>query len=172
MLKDEIISRLNQLVSAQDVLKENIVSKGIIAAENDHIPELAEKVGELENNAYAVEGEITLVSSAEVLMLANLPSKPEEVGIASRSLAEASVVSTVPGFVVPGIHAIFDEDSDVKTVDECVITRAYDEITDTWSVLFSFSDYNKENPLSQIKFHGGYIYSWLVLFHRLYEGDR
>lgn len=171
MLKNEIIEKLNKLVSAHMTLKSNILSKGIAAAENDRFSELAEKVGELENEAYAVEGEITLVSSSPMLTLSNLPLKPKEVGVASRSLAEATITSTVSGFVVPAVHAVFDEDSDTKEVDECVVKRIYDSEADTWSVTFSFADYNTAHSNSFIKFQGGFIYSWLVLFHTLYSEE-
>lgn len=171
MLKDEILAKIETLVTAQTSLKMNISNKGIVTAENDHIPELPDKITAIETSGYAVEGEITLVSSAYTLTISNLPIKPKEVGIVSRTLAEATVTSTIAGYVVPSIHAIFDDTSDTKTIEECVITRSMDSATSTWTVTFSFAAYNAANPTNIIKFQGGYIYTWLVLFHSLYSED-
>lgn len=171
MLKDEILAKLDSVAAAQSALKANILQKGITAAENDHIPTLAEKVGEIENMPYAVEGQITLVSSSAELTVSNLPQKPVEVGIASKTLAEADIVSNTPGFVVPSIHAVFPDTGDSVAVEECVITRTLDSTSGTWSLTFSFAAYNAAHPDSLIKLQGGYIYSWLVLFHLLYEEE-
>lgn len=171
MLKDEILAKIQTLVTAQTCLKQNISNKGIVTAENDHIPALPDKVEEIDTSGYAVEGQITLVSSSQSLTVSNLPIKPKEVGIVSRTLAEATVSSVIDGYVVPSIHAIFDDASDTKTIDECVITRSLDTTTNTWSVTFSFAAYNTANPNKFIKFQGGYVYTWLVLFHSLYSED-
>lgn len=171
MLKDEILAKIQTLVTAQTALKTNITNKGLVTAENDHIPELPSKVAAIETSGYAVEGEITLVSSAHTLTISNLPIKPKEVGVISRTLAEITVPSTVDGYVVPSIHAIFDETSDTKTIEECVVTRSLDDATNTWTVMFSFAEYNAAHPTKIIRFQAGYIYTWLVLFHSLYSED-
>lgn len=158
MLKDEILAKIQTLVTAQTALKTNITNKGLVTAENDHIPELPSKVAAIETSGYAVEGEITLVSSAHTLTISNLPIKPKEVGIVSRTLAEVTVSSIVDGYVVPSIHVIFDDNSDTKTIEECVITRSLDSVTGTWSVIFSFTEYNTANPTKIIRFQAGYIY--------------
>lgn len=168
-LRDEILAKIQILNSAQSNLKTNISDKGIVTAENDHIPSLPDKIAAIETAGYAVEGEISLVSSAYSITLSNLPIKPKEVGIVSRTLFEATISSTVSGFVVPSIHAVFDDDSDTKTIEECVITRSPDPSTETWSVVFSFAEYNAANPTNIIRFQPGYIYTWLVLFHTLYS---
>ena len=170
MLKDEILEKLDSLHNSQTVLKSNISAKGIVAAANDHIPVLAEKVGEIENAPYAVEGQITLVSSSAEMTVSNLPLKPVEVGVVSRTLAEATVTSASKGFVVPSIHISFPESSNSITVNNCVITRAYDGTAGTWSVNFSFTAYNGTAD-APVRFQGGFVYSWLVLFHLLYEED-
>lgn len=169
MLRDEILAKIQVLNTAQTSLKTNISNKGIVTAENDHIPALPDKITAIETAGYAVEGEITLVSSAHTLTISNLPIKPKEVGIVSRTLAEVTVSSTVDGYVVPSIHAIFDDNSNTKTIEECVITRSLDSVTGTWSVMFSFTEYNTANPTKIIRFQAGHIYTWLVLFHSLYS---
>ena len=171
MLRDEILAKIQILNTAQTSLKTNIANKGIVTAENDHIPALPDKIAAIETSGYAVEGEITLVSSAHTLTISNLPIKPKEVGIISRTLAEITVSSTVDGYVVPSIHVIFDDNSDTKTIEECVITRSLDSVTGTWTVMFSFTEYNSANPTKIIRFNAGYIYTWLVLFHSLYSED-
>lgn len=171
MLKEEILEKIQSLVTAQTSLKTNISNKGIIVAENDHIPELPDKVISIETAGYAVEGEITLVSSSYTLTISNLPIEPKEVGVISRTLAQITLPSTTDGYVVPSIHAIFDDTSDTKTIEECVITRSLDTATNTWTVTFSFAEYNTANPTKIIRFYPGYIYTWLVLFHSLYSED-
>lgn len=168
MLKDGIMKKLGAVSAAQSTLKANISEKGIITAENDRLPQLAEKVGELENEPYAVEGQITLVSSSAELTVSNLPQKPVEVGIVSRALAEATVTAAAKGFVVPSVHMVFPEGSDSVNIDGCSVTRSADSEGGTWSVNFSFAEHNASAE-APIKFQGGYIYTWLVLFHKLYE---
>lgn len=168
MSLSSILATISKLEKSQSVLRTNLQSKGLSAVNDDHFPQLSPMVAEIEDKSYACEGTTMLVSSNGALTISNLPQKPKEAGILAQDLYSATITSVTGGYVSPAVLVVFPDDSDMVQIEECVVTRALNEESNTYSVTFSYEAYNAEHPDSPIWFHGGYTYTWLALFHSLY----
>lgn len=168
---EKVSEKISSLSVERAKLKSTLTQKGIVAADNDKLPTLLSKVREIEDNAYALEGITMLVSTSYNFSLHNLGIKPYEVGFISRELQDAYIMGAGNGWVVPDLLVVFEEGIDTITVDDCDVTRIYDETSGTWSVVFSFERHNNEDPSHPKRFQGGYTYTWLVLSHALYTEE-
>lgn len=168
---ESIKNKLTKLSTSQSTLRSSMIRKGVVAADNEHYPTLVQKVDEIDDKTYALEGIMTLTSSAYTFSIQNLSIDPKEFGFVSEDLKSAYISGSGNGYVVPDMHVTFEDDVTTKTVDDCVITKEYDESSNSWSISLSFEAYNTSHPESPKRFQGGYSYTWLALSHALYKEE-
>ncbi len=161
-----VLTKIQSVKNAQTDLKDTIISKGVAVGSNIHLPDFSDMVDDIPNLAYANEGYVTLVSSADSITISNLAREPQRVGIVCEALLSAILASYTATIVVPTINATFPTNSNTVTVDGCVITKS--QSNNVWTVTLSFANYNLNSGnvsnFAQKKFWGGYQYEWLVLF--------
>lgn len=165
---NKVTSRISKLAVNQTKFKQEMSKKSIVVANDDKYAELVSKVHELDDKPYAFEGQMMLASSAYVFTIPNLSIKPREIAFISEELEDAVIVAAGNGYVVPHMHAAFENESDTSiTIDDCVITRTQQQ-DGSWQLTLSFELYNQTHTDSPKRFQGGYTYTWLVLSHELY----
>ena len=168
---DSITEKLSTLSAKQSSFQCSLSKKGQVVAENDHYPELVEKVSEIDDQTYALEGIITLTSSSFVFEIPNLSIEPKEFAFMSKSLQQAYVTGAGNGYVIPDMHVLFENNESSKNIEGCEISKIYDEDSKTWRILLDFTDYNAAHPQSPKRFQGGYSYTWLCLSHAIYREE-
>lgn len=171
MSVESIQEKLTKLSTKQSTLQNSLLRKGTVVADNDHYPQLVEKVDEIDDQTYALEGIMTLTSSSYSFEIRNLSIEPKEFAFVSKELQDAYITGAGNGYVVPDMHVLFEDNITTKVIDGCQISKSYDSLSNTWSILLDFNAYNNENPASPKRFQGGYSYTWLVLSHALYREE-
>ena len=137
------------LLEADRKLRERCSLAALPVGDNSHISHCSELLYEIEDKCGIYAGSYMVLSNAPVLVVPDIPFKPAEISILSEDLSRAFLSSATPYSAVWQLYAVFDEeaeDPDSITVDDCVVTRVYDEDTQLWNIRLSFEEYNATNP--------------------------
>lgn len=157
-----IVEKTVEAVNSVQELKASLFKKGLTVGENEKLPELVEKVKQIQNYERIIEGTIMLVSPAASLTLTNFSNEPFEVAIYNPTLEDAYLASTVYSKAIEKVQAVFTEGVTEITVDNITISKTYDNEAESWNVVLSSNDHST-------LFCSGHAYNYLVVIKKAEE---